>query len=122
MSKRKGQNTNAGTTLVEVLVAFAVLTVIFAVLYQVICLSGDLHVKTVDLIRSDQSMEEQIYRINSGEDMEKTSVTFTLIPKTVSPEGEVLQGEEGIDLHPVWVERYENPVRKKNVYRFTYGE
>ena len=64
MEKSKKMTADTGTTMVEVLVAFAVLTVIFAICYQVICLSGDLHMKTVDLIKSDQQLEAELYKKN----------------------------------------------------------
>ena len=119
MEMNKKNTANAGTTMVEVLVAFAILMVIFAVVYQVICLSGEIHMKTVDLIRSDQELEAEIYRKNASGAVDRVWGSFTLH----------LQDETGSDtdmqpiaLGTVWVDCYENPVRKENVFRLAEEE
>lgn len=119
MKMNKKDTANAGTTMVEVLVAFAILMVIFAVLYQVICLSGEIHMKTVDLIRSDQELEREIYKKNASGAADRVQGTFALY----------LQDENGsetdrqpIALGTVWVDCYENPVRKENVFRLAEEE
>ena len=62
---RTGMN-NRGTTMIEILVAFTVLTLIMGVLYGIIAFSSELRMRSVDASNVLQEFNREIYNENSA--------------------------------------------------------
>lgn len=59
--KTKKQLENAGSTLIEVIVGFVLLTIIMTSFFGIISLSSDLTVESADKIKARQEYEEKYY-------------------------------------------------------------
>lgn len=63
MMKNKTQK-NRGSTMVEVLVAFLLVSIILGALYQVVKFSSNMYLKAVDMTRQVEAFEEKMYKKN----------------------------------------------------------
>lgn len=63
-----GKKHNSGTTLIETLAAFTVLTAIMAILFHIVNFSGEMRTKAVDTAHLDQMMWREIYKTDSAID------------------------------------------------------
>lgn len=88
--KKKNMN-NRGSTMVEVLVAFLLVTIILAALYQVIQFSSKMYLKSVDMKRQVEVFEAAMYKkpIDPSELVknESAAVTGTLVLDTTEGAG-----------------------------------
>lgn len=55
---------NRGSTMVEVLVAFLLVSIILGALYQVVKFSSNMYLKAVDMTRQVEAFEEEMYKKN----------------------------------------------------------
>lgn len=88
--KKKKMN-NKGSTMVEVLVAFLLVTIILAALYQVIQFSSRMYLKSVDMKRQMEAFEAAMYKkpIDPAELVtnESAAMTVTLVLDTTQGAG-----------------------------------
>ena len=63
-----GKKNNSGTTLIETLAAFTVLTAIMAILFHIVNFSGEMRTKAVDTAHLDQMMWREIYKNDTAID------------------------------------------------------
>ena len=66
----KGKLNDSGTTLIETLAAFTVLTAIMAILFHIVNFSGEMRTKAVDTAHLDQMMWREIYKNDDAIDHE----------------------------------------------------
>lgn len=62
MDKKGSELNNEGSTMIEVLIAFLLVSIILGALYQVVKFSSNMYMKSVDMKRQIQAFETEMYK------------------------------------------------------------
>lgn len=98
------KNKNRGSTMVEVLVGFALLAVLVAGFTKIINLSGNMITQSKDMLREAELLEEKLYR---GDDPENVTENVKLVEINTAESTDETAGESiCLKLDNVTVETY----------------